>query len=89
MIAIDATEKLAARPPKPVELLRLQRGLAQHDMAASLGITPSALYRIEQGRVWPSPPRILALADLLSVEPEELCADLLRGWRQQHPTAQP
>ena len=38
---------------KAMKEIREERSLSSREMAALLGITPSALWRIENGKVWP------------------------------------
>jgi len=79
----------AGKPPRPVVLLRLQRGMTQRAVAASAGLTVNALYHIERGRRWPTPPSIVKLAAALDVQVEFLVAAVFRGWLTEHGLAQP
>jgi transcriptional regulator with XRE-family HTH domain len=81
--------RVARRPPRPAELIRLQRGMTQRAAAASAEMSESTLYNIEHGRRWPAPAAIVRLAGALGVSAEELAVALLRGWLIEHRPARP
>jgi transcriptional regulator with XRE-family HTH domain len=56
-------EKLGAR----IRALREQRGLSLRGLAASVGISPSALSQIERGKMRPSVTRLFQIVSLLEV----------------------
>ena len=80
---------LQTTPPAPLALLRLQKGLKQRSVADALGLNASALYRLERGLAWPSARRILDLAKVLQVEPEDLLLEAFCGWQAAHSNAAP
>ncbi len=80
---------IAGRPPLPAELLRLQRGITRRAVAEATGVDAKALYRIEKGQAWPTPPTIVRLAAALGFPAEEMAAVLFRGWLVQHGRQQP
>src|ERR671936_853888 len=56
-------EELGAR----IRALREQRGLSLRGLAASVGISPSALSQIERGKMRPSVTRLFQIVSLLDV----------------------
>ena len=66
------------RPPVSVEIgqrlmaARVQRGLAQMDVARSAGLAPSYLSRIENGRIQPTFRTVMQIATALRVGLHEL-----------------
>ena len=83
------TTLAAGHPPRPAELIRLQRGMTQRAVAAAAGMTENSLYHIEHGRRWPDPPVIVRLAKALGVPHEDLVVALLHGWLAEHRPARP
>jgi hypothetical protein len=47
-------------------------------------VDANALYRIEKGQAWPTPPTNVRLAAALDVPAEEMALALLRGWLLQN-----
>jgi len=78
------TTAIAGRPPLPAELLRLQRGITRRAVTEATGVDANALYRIEKGHAWPTPPTIVRLAAALDLPVEEMAIALLRGWLLQN-----
>lgn len=59
---------------KNLKKLRLQRGLSQAEMGRAIHVTPQTVYTYEAGKVTPSLPTLLLLADFFQVS-----TDYLRG----------
>ena len=64
--AIDVGQRLAAA--------RLQRGLAQNDVARRAGIAPAYLSRVENGKVQPSFRVTMKIVKVLGAHPAEIMA---------------
>jgi transcriptional regulator with XRE-family HTH domain len=51
---------------------RLQRGLAQTDVARRAGLAPSYLSRIENGKVQPTFPTVMSVVHAIGADPSEI-----------------
>ena len=55
-----------------IRVARFKRGLFQWELAKKAGLPESILSRIETGRLQPSLDQLCKIAEVLSVDPEEL-----------------
>ena len=57
---------------KAMKEIREERKLSSWDVATQLGITPSALWRIENGKVWPKKSTVDRFCFVLKLQPARL-----------------
>ena len=50
---------------------RTQKGISARDMSLSLGMSPSYINQLENGRNYPSLPTFFDICDFLSITPQE------------------
>lgn len=64
------------RPPspgiQPLRQIRVDRLVAQHELAAKIGTDQSTLSRLETGYIIPTPEQLAKLARVLKVKPTAL-----------------
>lgn len=58
-----------------IRVLRKQAGLTQIELAEKMGVSIATLRRWEAGETAPSGLRIIELANILNVEPDEIVSD--------------
>ncbi|SDF42023.1 helix-turn-helix domain-containing protein [Sporolituus thermophilus] len=55
-----------------MKILRMQKGLTQHDLAKMLGVSQSYVAKVENEQIKPTQDILLALAEVLGCRPDEL-----------------
>jgi transcriptional regulator with XRE-family HTH domain/KaiC/GvpD/RAD55 family RecA-like ATPase len=69
-VSFDVDKPLPEKIDLGVRLkaLRTRQGLAQKDLAAQVGVTPSTISQIENSSIYPSLPALFKMAQILSVD---------------------
>ena len=81
-MASRAEEEIAVQVGRALANARLDAGRTQEEVAEILEIDKQTISRIETGRSWPSPARLVALASLYGVEVGNLFPAPSTGSRQ-------
>lgn len=66
-VADASPDDIAGAVGERLRALRLRQGMSARDLAARLGISPSAVSQIERGVMQPSVSRLIAISDALDV----------------------
>ncbi len=61
---------------------RTNKGLSQYALADQIGVRNTAVSVWETGKVNPSPENMVALIDVLGLDPDEAAAAYLDAWRR-------
>lgn len=81
-MASRAEEEIAVHVGRALANARLEAGRTQEEVAEILELDKQTISRIETGKSWPSPARLVALASLYGIEVGNIFPSPLTGSRQ-------